>query len=409
MARDGERGRGDWRARLGSPSSGPYAEDAGDSAPVDIAEVRRDDALIDAIAGDGPVATDSDQEFQLASLLADWRAEIVEAPMPAGPDLDTVVAAVNQEIGARTARVGANRRGALRLVRPLMGAAAAVAVIAGGTTAFSYGASPGDPLWRVKEVVFSQQAQSTIAQSADNDMTKAQSLIEQGHPEQAKALMQTASTSATQVSDNARKQNLQTRWQELLGKLRDQAPDVAAALQPKGPGPDIGGIPLPGTSIPMLPGAPTSADRPSKPGQQGRGDSNPMKPTLPGPEIMRGRLPDPNHPGTGTTTPGSGTSTGPGNHPGTGTTGPSADSKPGSGAGNGEGTGGGKPPVTIEPPTMSIPTGSIPTGQAPTHKPPTVPSAGGESHPGGSLPGGTLPGGTGGTLPGGTLPGGIHH
>ncbi|MGY2062668.1 anti-sigma-D factor RsdA, partial [Nocardia gipuzkoensis] len=93
MARDGERGRGDWKARLGSQNSDPYAEASGDSGPVDIAAVRRDDALIDAIAGDGPVATDSAEEYQLATLLANWRAEIVEVPMPAGPELDTIVAA----------------------------------------------------------------------------------------------------------------------------------------------------------------------------------------------------------------------------------------------------------------------------------------------------------------------------
>ncbi|WP_268808480.1 anti-sigma-D factor RsdA, partial [Nocardia brasiliensis] len=59
MARDGGRGRGDWKARLGSRNSGPYADASGDTGPVDIAAVRRDDVLIDAIASDGQVRTDS--------------------------------------------------------------------------------------------------------------------------------------------------------------------------------------------------------------------------------------------------------------------------------------------------------------------------------------------------------------
>ncbi len=219
MARDGERGRGDWKARLGSQNSDPYAEASGDTGPVDIVAVRRDDSLIDAIAGDGPVATDSAEEYQLATLLANWRAEIVEVPMPAGPELDTIVAAVNQEIGARQARVNAGRGRHLRLVRPIMGAAAALALIVGGMTAFSYNAQPGDPLWRVKEVVFSQQAQTTIVQRADDALQEAQTAIAQGKPEKAKEALDSAKTNATQVNDQNRKSDLEKKLGELLAQL----------------------------------------------------------------------------------------------------------------------------------------------------------------------------------------------
>lgn len=232
MARDGGRGRGDWRARRGSRDSGPYAEgSSGDDAPVDIAAVRRDDALIDAIASDGPVQTDSTEEFQLAALLADWRAEIVAPPIPDAPDLDTVVAAVNQEIGARQARVGAKAGGRLRLVRPIAGTAAALALVFGGMTAFSYNAEPGDPLWRVKEVVFSEQAQSTVVQRADDDLAAAQELIEQGNPERARARLAQASTNATQVDDPAKRGDLMERWQQLLNELRKVSPEAAAQLE----------------------------------------------------------------------------------------------------------------------------------------------------------------------------------
>ncbi|MFF0500900.1 anti-sigma-D factor RsdA [Nocardia aobensis] len=341
MARDGERGRGDWKARLGSPNSGPYAEasgESGDSGPVDIAAVRRDDALIDAIAGDGPVATDSAEEYQLASLLANWRADIVETPMPAGPDLDAVVAAVNQEIGAREARVNAHRRGRLRLVRPLMGAAAAVAVIAGGTTAFSYGAQPGDPLWRVKEVVFSQQAQTTIAQRADDDMTKAQTLIDQGHPEQAKALLESASTNTTQVDDNSRKQDLQLRWQHLLDQLKTTAPGVAAALESLEPKANT----TPTTPTVVAPTTPGQATNPSQ------HESSGSKQSTPGPEIMRSQT----APETGANGSVPGT---PGTEPGSGSKPPTQQQQ--------------QPPTTAEPPTHEQP----PTQQQPptNEQPPT--------------------------------------
>ncbi|WP_366914555.1 anti-sigma-D factor RsdA [Nocardia sp.] len=72
--------------------------------------MRRDDALIDALSGGGPVQTGSADDHQLAALLANWRAEILEEPMPAGPHLDAIVAAVDQEISARHSRIDAGKR-----------------------------------------------------------------------------------------------------------------------------------------------------------------------------------------------------------------------------------------------------------------------------------------------------------
>ncbi|WP_051022141.1 anti-sigma-D factor RsdA [Nocardia pneumoniae] len=234
MARDGERGRGDWKARLGSRNSGPYAEASGDTGPVDIAAVRRDDALIDAIASDGPVHTDSAEEYQLATLLADWRAELIAPPMPAEPDLDAIVAAVNQEIGARQARIGAHAGGRLRLLRPIMGTAAALALVIGGMTAFSYNAEPGDPLWRVKEVVFSEQAQTTVVQRADSDLTQASALVSQ-NPTQAKERLERARETAEQVSDPEKRSELMTEWQRLLVELRKYSPELADQLESTAP------------------------------------------------------------------------------------------------------------------------------------------------------------------------------
>lgn len=266
MARDGERGPGDRKAwQRGSHNSGPYAaEDAGDSGPVDIAAVRSDDALIDAISSDGPVRTDSPEEFQLASLLADWRADLLAEPMPAGPDLDTVFAAVNQEIGARQVRVGASSRGRLRLVRPIFGAAAALSLVFGGITAFAYSAAPGDPLWRVKEVVFSEQAQSTVVQYADEDLLAAQNLLTAGNPEQAKARLEQASANAGQVNDPAKRDDLIARWNLLRDQLIKVAPEIGAQLPPTTTNPttkpsspvQVPPTTNPGTTAPVAPTGP---------------------------------------------------------------------------------------------------------------------------------------------------------
>jgi hypothetical protein len=264
MARDGEHGLG---------KSGPYAaEDAGDSGPVDIAAVRSDDALIDAISSDGPVRTDSPEEFQLASLLADWRADLLAEPMPAGPDLDTVFAAVNQEIGARQVRVGASSRGRLRLVRPIFGAAAALSLVFGGITAFAYSAAPGDPLWRVKEVVFSEQAQSTVVQYADEDLLAAQNLLTSGDPEQAKARLEQASANAGQVDDPAKREDLIARWNLLRDQLLKVAPEIGAQLPPTTVAPPKPSSPVqvppttnPGSTAPVAPTGGSGSTDPSTP------------------------------------------------------------------------------------------------------------------------------------------------
>ncbi|GAA5067605.1 anti-sigma-D factor RsdA [Nocardia callitridis] len=300
MARDGERGRGDWKARLGSRNSGPYAEASGDdTGPVDIAAVRHDDALIDALSGDGPVETSSAEEHQLAMLLADWRAEITEPPMPEAPDLDEIVAAVNQEIGARQVRVGAQSNGTLRLLRPILGAAAAVALVIGGMTAFSYNAEPGDPLWRVKEVVFSEQAQTTVAARADNDLSEASTLLEQ-NPAQAKARLEQARANVDQVSDPAKHDELVTQFDQLIIELRKVAPELADQLEattPPSPAESSSESPRPTSGSESRPSTPTttpdntilqlpvdpsdSATTPSKPPTSDDNEPPVVTPTLP--------------------------------------------------------------------------------------------------------------------------------
>ncbi|WP_067543961.1 anti-sigma-D factor RsdA [Nocardia crassostreae] len=379
MARVGERGRGDWK-RLGSQNSGPYAEASGETGPVDIAAVRRDDALIDAIAGDGPVQTGTAEEYQLAALLADWRAEILAEPMPAGPDLDTIVAAVNQEVGARQARSGARASGRLRLLRPIAGAAAALALVFGGLTAFSYSAEPGDPLWRVREVVFSEQAQTTVVQRADADMAQAQQLIQQGKPEQAAQLLESASVSAGQVNDTGKKDNLLERWQQLVTQLQQVAPEVAATLVPTT-------TDKPDTTQPQVTTKPDVTTGPTTEPNTGGGSSDT---TTVDPRILQTPGPGTENPTTGGPTTGPGTpdtqpttepgvepSTAPTNGGGQVTTTTAALPQPGVPGGTVPPGGGQITEQTLEQPTLPVvPTqqNTVPNGGAVV---PTLPIPGG--------------------------------
>ncbi|MTE11653.1 anti-sigma-D factor RsdA [Nocardia aurantiaca] len=362
MARDGERGRGDWKARPESQNSGPYAEATGDTGPVDIAAVRRDDALIDAISGDGPVQTGNPEEYQLAALLADWRAEIMAEPLPAGPDLDAIVAAVNQEIGARQARIGAQNRGRLRLVRPILGTAAAMALVIGGLTAFSYNASPGDPLWRVKEVVFSEQAQSTVVSRADNDLEQARQLIAQGKADEAKPLMERAADNASQVNDSTKKDNLTDRWQQLFAQLQQTAPRVAESLASVAPTMSTSTKVPVTTTVPVSPVIPptkTDGNPPTSTDSSVLGGTNPNPNPIPNPATGGGvstvppvttlpTVPSPEtEPQTVPPTGGGGNSTS--------VVAPTGGNTGGNGGGT---TGGGLP--TIPQPPVEKPTGGVP-------------------------------------------------
>lgn len=232
----GRRGFGGGFDHAGDPDHDPEAVDG--TGPIDVAAVRRDDELINAIAGDGPVPTGSAEEYQLAMLLANWRAELVTPPLPSEPDLDAVVAAVNQEIGARemwlSAR-SAGRRGRLRLVKPIGAAAACLAVIGGLTTLFSYNAHPGDPLWKVKQVVFSQQANSTQAQmDVRTDLDQAQVQIDQGDYGQAQQHLDHAALRANDVTDPSARQELMRRWNRLSRQVQaDTAPASPPASAPQ--------------------------------------------------------------------------------------------------------------------------------------------------------------------------------
>ena len=219
-----------------------------DETSVDLAAVRRDDALIDAISGNGLVETKDTEEYELATLLADWRAEILAEPMPAGPDLDEVVAAVHRELGTRetlapTPEVTPLRprsKGQLRLLRPLAGAAALVAVAVGTATAVSYGAEPGDPLWGVKQVVFSEQAQSTEARiDTTSTLQRAEQLIAEGHTEEARELLTSAESRSGDVRDAEERDALgdwAQRLAEELGRLVPQVPPPPAApVAPEAP------------------------------------------------------------------------------------------------------------------------------------------------------------------------------
>lgn len=284
--------RGNNRDGDSSHVGGPDADLTGNGAPVDVAAVRRDDALIDAIAGGGPIATDSPEQYELAVLLSNWRADIVSTPMPAGPLLDDVIAAMNAP-GASAGRL-AEARGHLRLLRPIASAAAAVAMIVGGATVFSYNAEPGDPLWSVKEVVFSEQADSTVAKiDTTSQLQEAERLIAAGDVDTAKSVLATAAARADDVREADNRGELEVWWDKLSAEVQKIAP-TAPPSTTTAPSVTSTGLPVPpvlGSSA--LPIPPTGVDElPSLEVPP----ILPQLPTLPLPTLPPAELPFPPFP-----------------------------------------------------------------------------------------------------------------
>ncbi|MBJ8343714.1 anti-sigma-D factor RsdA [Antrihabitans sp. YC2-6] len=186
----------------------------------DVSAIHRDDELIEAIIKGRPLVPVAGEDHELATLLSNWRTEIVSPELPAGPTVDDVIDAVNQEIGARTARIASSGR--WRRLRPIAAAASAIAIVAGATMAFSFDSGPGDALWVVKQVVFNEQAQSTVANlDARSDLEEAERLIAVGNRAEAQDYIDQAADHADDVIDSSQHDAL-VAWLERLQQQLDR-------------------------------------------------------------------------------------------------------------------------------------------------------------------------------------------
>ncbi|MCJ0905116.1 anti-sigma-D factor RsdA [Rhodococcus sp. ARC_M6] len=230
-----------------------------DGAPVDLAAVRRDDALIEAISSGGPVTTDSTEQYELALILSKWRDDVVSTPMPEGPLLEDVIAAIESAPPSIADRERSRSR--LRLVRPIAAAAAVAAVVFGGGSMLAYDAQPGDALWGVKQVVFADEANSTVAKiDTTSELEKAERLLAAGDIPEAKKVLDSAAQRAGDVKDSQEKTDLVERW----GKLMTQAQETGTPSVPPSTTTDGGSIVPPPlvTSIPVVPIQPTIVQSP---------------------------------------------------------------------------------------------------------------------------------------------------
>ena len=268
------------------------AEDA--ELPLDLAAVRADDDLIEALAA-GLVPPPSghrdptDVEGELIALLAGWVADVrpesllhpvgrpvaVQLRTPAAPepdDEDEPLAAVGSPPTGRSLLeyedaepVAASRwhsRGARPYLLRAAAALVAIALIGSGVVVRSYDAHPGDSLWLVAKVVFPAKSRSVEAATVvSTALNTARVALETGRIEEARAAFQTVRDQLGNVDDADGRAELIHQSEYLTVQLGGIAP--AATEQTDGP---IAGPPIAtgqaGATIPSSPAVTPGATRP---------------------------------------------------------------------------------------------------------------------------------------------------
>ncbi|GEE01886.1 hypothetical protein nbrc107696_23320 [Gordonia spumicola] len=198
-----------------------------DSGPIDVSAVSHDDGFIDDLAAGRPTAVADETEYDLAVMITAWRMDALNDPIPAEPTLEQI----NDAMKVREGRGSLSRR--LRIVS---GAAAILAVLGAGLMVMSEGAEPGDPLWAVKQVVFSEQAEQTQARvNVEDSLSAAEDAFRAGDEQKARDLISRAESELGPVGDA-----------DMIAKLRHRIDDLRVDV------PDLPEVTLP-TAVPTKP------------------------------------------------------------------------------------------------------------------------------------------------------------
>lgn len=192
--------------------SRPEFDDDFADEPLDLVAVQADDELINALAAGMTVSAPGrhgyDADDKVVAMLAAWKAEVADEPIPQLVDLDTAVAAI--ESGSSAKRPSSRRRHLI----PLAGAAALLVFSIAGVSIGAQSADPGDTLFPVTQVLYKEAADSKVAKAevqtriqqvnaklrsgdtvgAQQDLAALAPLMEQIRPEEGKTYLASEQT-----------------------------------------------------------------------------------------------------------------------------------------------------------------------------------------------------------------------
>ena len=249
-----------------TPGHGPESErediDPVDGPAVrvdDPAAMRADDMMLDELAARRALdlfpAEDSyrrtAREDAVASLLASWREDLRPDDLPAVPSLGRADWAL--------------RRGQRRGFRPMVAAAAAIAMLlVGSALVGSRMARPGDPLWGLTRVLWTDRVDSADAEHAAQDgLTSAQDELNKGHLSGASIALTFVSATLPRVQSRDDLDQIRRTYESLASQVSSRmdsenssSSSVAAAARSAAP--HTGGAPA--TSAPAPPSVRTGTD-----------------------------------------------------------------------------------------------------------------------------------------------------
>lgn len=183
----------------------------------DLSGIQADDALLDALGGKSPELSSSMVDDELNALLLSWRREVDRQPYGDLVDTDTAVATI--------AAARHTPHSKHRFLIPLASAAAVLAIAFTGVSLVARDAQPGDTLWGLTRVLYSEHARSVEAAVAVQfDLDVARAALRDGRISEAKDALAKAEAVLPKVSEGDRKADLSQKHESLVQELTSTSP-----------------------------------------------------------------------------------------------------------------------------------------------------------------------------------------
>jgi hypothetical protein len=178
----------------------------------DLSAVQADDRLLDALGSATPGAAGSLVDDELNALLLAWRNEVETAPFGELVDTETAIATIQ---AARPQPVSRHR-----YLIPLASAAAVLAIAFTGVSLVARDAQPGDALWGLTRVLYSEHAKSIEAAAiVRSDLDSARLALREGKVSEAREKLNKVEASLESVSTDDGKAQLEEKHKELEKEL----------------------------------------------------------------------------------------------------------------------------------------------------------------------------------------------
>lgn len=183
----------------------------------DLTQLQADDALLDALGTPGSHAEDDLSGDELDAVLRSWRREVDSEPVPELVDAETAAMAI------RSARRASTRHARKwKGVVPVTVAACVLGIAFAGTGIAARDAQPGDTLWGVTTVLYSDKARSIEAASeVRHEFDLARTALSQGQVDQARSALDEANVALDSVNVEEDRAQLEDQHRELVSQLDD--------------------------------------------------------------------------------------------------------------------------------------------------------------------------------------------